>query len=183
MSRQAQEEFIEQMGNPHLVHPVRPGHWDVACNCRQGPIGALVATNATIEWPRGFTVTRVEPDATVTLYATDCGTLSTFVTFTITNSAGTVVGTYVADTDYWLGVLAKHVARYDNALMPHTEGFYTLTVQPERGAIGTSQFEVNKDAQSGKPGPDYVKYITYGLLGLAAVTGVYLLVNYAQRRK
>jgi len=139
----------------------------------------MASTNASVEWPRGTTVTRVKPDVQVTLYATDCGNNSTSCAFTILDSAGHVVfGPVEAPV-----ALFTKTSRYDGVLTPHIQGIYTLKVQPNSGAIGYTTFEVNSGATSPGEGADMKKLMTYAAVGVGILAAVYLGGSYLMNRK
>jgi len=173
--------FLQTIDNPHLTHPYQPTYAPkyVGCGCSQPvEVGALaISTNATIEWPRGTTVTRVKPDVAMTLYATDCGLLSTNVTFTITDDAGHVYGTWLADVNI------SFTARVDNVVTPHEEGMYQLEAHPNHGAVGYLPFEVNSSAVSPGEAWDAKKIFTYAAIGVGVLGLLYVGVNYMSRRK
>jgi len=175
--------FLQTIDNPHLTHPYQPTYAPkyVGCSCnRPVEVGArVISTNATIEWPRGTTVTRVKPDVQVTLYATDTGSNSTSCTFTIFDSTGAVVfGPVEAPVGLFTGT-----SRYDGVLTPHTPGIYTLKVQPNHGAIGYATFEVNGSATSPGEGMDVKKLFTYAAIGVGVLGLLYVGVNYMQSRR
>ncbi len=163
------QERADYLGREPVLRPIRMPPQEIS---------TLVGTIATIEWPRGHTVTRVKPNELMTLYAIDVGWLTFNVDFTITNNAtDNVYGTYRASSNVNL------TARYDDVQAPSVEGFYTLTAQPDHGAVGSSVFEVTAKAVDTSGKTDWKTIMIYAGVGVGVLAGVYLVVSLIGRKK